>query len=195
MAAITSRELFNIQLLGREGSYSQIAVVVSTAAIFVILAIMSTFPRLTTWAKHLWLKHGGSVSTSSRCEQLTGIGFPSYPIEDYVGDGALQLHQWQHHTGLCCLTCCRAWQCWADTDIRRGYVYGVTLWYNTLDLPALIIQTRSHTLTKYRPRFSLLCSPDIGWNLITSDLNFHLLPFTSIQWAVTPRNDSFVVWT
>jgi hypothetical protein len=40
-------------LSGRSGSYSQIADVVSTAAIFVIWLITSIFPRLTTCPRHL----------------------------------------------------------------------------------------------------------------------------------------------
>ena|SRR5882724_5006888 len=47
-AAITSREPFNTQLSGRDGSYSQIAVAISMAAIFVICVITSTSARLTT---------------------------------------------------------------------------------------------------------------------------------------------------
>jgi hypothetical protein len=66
---------------------------------------------------------------------------------------------------------------------------------HTFDLVALIIQTHSQTPTKYRPRFPLLCSPDTGQNPITSALNFHFPSFTLIQWAVTLRNDAFVVST
>lgn len=48
MAAMTSNEPFNTWLSNSEGSYSQMAVVVSTAAILVIRAITLTFPRLMT---------------------------------------------------------------------------------------------------------------------------------------------------
>ena len=48
IAAITSKEPFSTRLSGREGSYSQMAVDVSTAAIFVIWVITSTSARLTT---------------------------------------------------------------------------------------------------------------------------------------------------
>ena len=53
IAATTSSELLSIWLSGREGSYSQMAVVVSTAAIFVMRSITATFARLTTWLRHL----------------------------------------------------------------------------------------------------------------------------------------------
>ena len=56
-----------------------------------------------------------------------------------------------------------------------------------------IIPTRSSNPTAYLPRFSPLWAPDKALNPITSDLIFHLFPFTSIQWAVIPRNAIFVV--
>ena len=48
MAAITSNEPFSTRLSGRDGSYSQMAVEVSTAASFVMWFITSTSARLTT---------------------------------------------------------------------------------------------------------------------------------------------------
>ena len=65
----------------------------------------------------------------------------------------------------------------------------------TLDRCALTIPTRSHTSTKYRPRFAPLCSPDTPRNPITSARNFHFPSITSIQWPVTPRNEALVVST
>ena len=53
IAAITSSEPPRTQLSGRVGSYSQIAVAFSTAAIFVMFCITSTLPRLTTCPRHL----------------------------------------------------------------------------------------------------------------------------------------------
>src|SRR5271156_5545321 len=53
MAAITSSEPPRTRLSSRVGSYSQIAVAFSTAAIFVIWPITSTFPRFTTCPRHL----------------------------------------------------------------------------------------------------------------------------------------------
>ena len=53
IAAMTSSDPPRIRLSGRSGSYSQIADVVSTAAIFVIWLITSIFPRLTTCPRHL----------------------------------------------------------------------------------------------------------------------------------------------
>ena len=66
IAAITSKELFNTRLSGRDGSYSQIAVVVSTAAIFVIWAITSTSAKLTTWPKQLCPKSESDNSDQSK---------------------------------------------------------------------------------------------------------------------------------
>ena len=54
IAAITSNEPFSTRLSGRDGSYSQMAVDVSTAAIFVIWVITSTSARLRTWPKQLF---------------------------------------------------------------------------------------------------------------------------------------------
>ena len=56
IAAITSSELPRTQLSSQVGSYSQMVVAFSTAAIFVIWPIMSTFPRLMTCPKQLQLK-------------------------------------------------------------------------------------------------------------------------------------------
>ena len=53
MAAITSRDPPKTRLPGRLGSYSQMAVAFSTAAIFVMWPIMSTLPRLMTCARKL----------------------------------------------------------------------------------------------------------------------------------------------
>src|ERR1700710_6002 len=53
MAAITSRDPLSTRFSGRDGSYSQMAWVVSTAAIFVIFAMKSTFARFITCAIHL----------------------------------------------------------------------------------------------------------------------------------------------
>ena len=50
-AAITSKEFPSIQLSGSIGSYSQIAVVVSTLAILVIIVITSVIPKLMTCAE------------------------------------------------------------------------------------------------------------------------------------------------
>jgi len=54
IAAITSREPPKTRLSSRVGSYSQIAVAFLTAAIFVMRAITSMFPRLTMCPKQLW---------------------------------------------------------------------------------------------------------------------------------------------
>ena len=53
IAATTSSEPLSIWLSGREGSYFQMAVVISTAAIFIMRSITATFARLTTWPRHL----------------------------------------------------------------------------------------------------------------------------------------------
>ena len=62
-----------------------------------------------------------------------------------------------------------------------------------LDLFSSIIPTQSSNPTMYLPKFSPVCAPDKALNPITSDLYFHSCPFTSIQWAVIPRNPIFVM--
>jgi len=52
-AVMTSRFPPSMQLLGKFGLYSQIAVVVSMVAIFMIWPMTATFDRLTTWLRHL----------------------------------------------------------------------------------------------------------------------------------------------
>ena len=53
MAAITSSDPPKTRLSSRDGSYSQMAVAFSTAAIFVICFMTLMFLRLTTWPKQL----------------------------------------------------------------------------------------------------------------------------------------------
>ena len=64
---------------------------------------------------------------------------------------------------------------------------------HAFDVFLLIIPTRSNNPTAYLPRFSPLCAPDIALNPIISLRIFHFPSFTSIQWAVIPRNPIFVV--
>lgn len=52
-AAMESSEPLTMRLLGSNGSYSQMAVVVSTTANLVMWDITSTVARLMTWARHL----------------------------------------------------------------------------------------------------------------------------------------------
>ena len=47
--------------------------------------------------------------------------------------------------------------------------------------------------TVYQPRFHPLWSPDTGWNPTTLKQRFHFPYFTSIQLAVIPRNNAFVL--
>ena len=101
------------------------------------------------------------------------------------------------------LTCC--YVVWGIIKCDGVKLLSVTRWLVTLlivtwnvftfDHCALTIPTRSHTPRKYQPRFALLCSPEIPRNPTTSARNFHFPFFTLIQWAVTPRNEAFVVLT
>jgi hypothetical protein len=92
----------------------------------------------------------------------------------------------------CCLTRCRGSVCRAENWCDH-VTYQQTIGSRTFDSPALQIPTRSHKPTKYRPRFQPLCSPDTPWNPTTSERKLHFPFFTSIQWAVIPRNDAFVL--
>lgn len=53
IVAMASKPPFEIRLEGRAGSYSQIAVFVSTADIFVMCDMTSIVAKLTTCARHL----------------------------------------------------------------------------------------------------------------------------------------------
>ena len=64
---------------------------------------------------------------------------------------------------------------------------------HAFDIFLLIIPTRSNNPTAYLPRFFPLCAPDIALKPIISLRIFHFPSFTSIQWAVIPRNPIFVV--
>ena len=56
-----------------------------------------------------------------------------------------------------------------------------------------MIPTRSSNPTVYLPRLSPLWAPDKALNPITAAHIFHFPSFTSIQCAVNPRNDIFIV--
>lgn len=56
-----------------------------------------------------------------------------------------------------------------------------------------MIPTRSNNPTAYLPRFSPVCAPDMALKPIISLRIFHFPSFTSIQWAVIPRNPILVV--
>jgi len=121
-----------------------------------------------------------------------GVDFPCYPIEAFISGGVPQLS----HMSLCCLMCYQGWP-WQAVDkvfkldklinchIRTHYLwlFGIN---NSNSL------THAHEVPA---RFAPLWSPKIPWNPITSACNFHLPSFTSIQWAVIPRNEAFVVST
>jgi hypothetical protein len=53
MAEITSKAPPSTRFPSSEGSYSQIAVTVSTAANLVIWDMKATIPKLMTWVRHL----------------------------------------------------------------------------------------------------------------------------------------------
>jgi hypothetical protein len=54
------------------------------------------------------------------------------------------------------------------------------------------IPTCSHKPTMYLPRCTPLWAPEMLQNAITCEHRFHLFFLTSIQCAVSPRNDAFV---
>ena len=112
MVVITSRPPPNTRLLGSEGSYSQMAVVVSMAVSFVIWNMISTLARLTMCSRHL--------NNSQPMQQvlltytaLTAVGFRMHARWATGKSGAVT----QLCRRRCCLmTCyltswCRAWSC------------------------------------------------------------------------------------
>jgi hypothetical protein len=92
IAAITSREPPKTRLSSRVGSYSHIAVAFSTAAIFVICSITSTFPRLMTCPKQLASKWGKVSRRNSKINsKLTVTVIRCYSTLEDRGDyGYLQ---------------------------------------------------------------------------------------------------------
>ena len=95
----------------------------------------------------------------------------------------------------CCLRCYWAWQCTAKNlgcdSVTNNNQFRVEVL--TFNLPMLQIPTWSHNPTKYHPRFQPLCSPEIPWNLTTFECKLHFPLITSIQWAVIPRYNTFVL--
>jgi len=89
IAMVTSKEPFSTRLSGSDGSYSQIVVAVSTAAILVIWVITSTSARLTTWPKQL---HSALEANSWKFEEnLTEVDSCLQTTrEDFVVCGSLQ---------------------------------------------------------------------------------------------------------
>jgi hypothetical protein len=63
----------------------------------------------------------------------------------------------------------------------------------TFEPSALQIPIRSQRPMKYRPKFTPPWSPEIPWKPTTSVRIFHFLFFTSIQWAVIPKNEALVL--
>ena len=64
---------------------------------------------------------------------------------------------------------------------------------STLDVLSEQIPTRLNEPIRYRAKFKPLWLPETKCNPITSDHICHLLSTTSIQCAVMPRNDAFVL--
>ena len=190
MGAITSNKPPKTRLSSRVGSYSQIAVAFSTAAIFVTRFIMLTFPRLTTCPKHLMLNEENlrRQTWSVKINKLTVIVIvPYFILEDLGGNEWLELL----HRSCRCYWYCQALLYKAAKTGSTTTIVDTT--NHTFNWSLLIIPTRSNNPTACLPKFSLLCSPDISLNPITSARNFHFLSFTSIQWAVIPINPILVV--
>ena len=189
IAAITSRDPPSTRLFGNSGSYSQIALVFSMTAIFVMCPITATFARFTTCSRHL--SHGKQNITDKIYVDLRELVLLSFPLE--VAAVMLLFY---------CLTASHiVWGVVKSYSLKLygeslsiiSYLISKTKPYRTFDSFLLIIPTRSQSPTKYRPKFPPLCSPEIGWKPTTSERNFHFVSFTSIQCAIIPRNDPFVL--
>ena len=57
----------------------------------------------------------------------------------------------------------------------------------------LQIPIQSHSPIKYHPKFSPPWSPEMAWKPTTSAHIFHFPFLTSIQWAVIPKKEAFVL--
>lgn len=158
MAATTLREPPKMRLLVEVESYSQMAVAVSTAVIFVICFITSMLPRLTMCARQLLADFKyGNKTTQREKEAHTVIVVHRYSSQ---GPGGCGWSQWFCRS-CCCFQCylvlpCtakhmnmkREWESW-DWILNRSSLL-------TLDSLLFIIPTRSSSPTTYLPRFSLL---------------------------------------
>ena len=190
IAAITSREPPRTRLSSRVGSYSQIAVAFSTATIFVMWDITSTFPRLTMWPRQLQ-ENLNSIFHFKKKLKHTAIAVRRYSIRDLDEHVYFRLSCTSYYCYQCYLKSqCKARHRHYEIYSNHGDESTSQL---TFDPFLSIIPTRSSNPTVYLPRFSPSCAPDKALNPITEFLIFHFPSFTSIQCAVTPWNPIFVV--
>ena len=96
-AAITSKERPRMRLVSSDGSYSQMAVAVSMAAILVMCPMTVMFPMLTTCSKQL----KQNVSRQEiRNEKLTVIASHRHPIAVLFEAAGIRPFR---HSSCCCL--------------------------------------------------------------------------------------------
>lgn len=111
IAMIMSSEPPRMRLSSSEGSYSQMAIMFSTTAIFVIYDMTSTLPRLTTWAKQLRQESGSGEKLIKVTH--TVIVFHCCPtLEDHSSHVYPQFLDKSCYYYLCCpmLLCRAAWE-------------------------------------------------------------------------------------
>ena len=162
--------------------YFQIAAAFSTAAIFVIWDITSTFPRLTTCPRKLqiikWciLRSEKNQTHSNCCLSLFNLRPQWMWISLIVLHVILLLP-------VLSKVAVYSW------DPVRHHCEKIA---KSTDLQFLF-PTHSSNPTMYLPRFWPSCTSDKALNLITAPLIFHFPSFTSIQCTVTPWNPIFII--
>ena len=194
-AAITSNAPPSTQLSGKLGSYSHIALVVSTVAILVMWLMKATFVRLITWAKHLW--NGGECPLglwdNFRLTEVDSHQWTTLEVNDTCG------HSQSSCRSCCCLRHYWGWQCITGNILLSDCLsYRWTVCGNfALEVFVLVMSTRSKSPTTYISRFSPSCPPEMHLNPTMADrivqLPVQLQSGSSIQWAVMPRNPLLIV--
>ena len=189
IATTTSRDPPSTQLFGNLGSYSQIVFVFSMTVIFVMCPITATFARFMTCSRHL--SHGKQNISDKKYVDLQELVLLSFPSEVAVVMLLLYCLTANHIVwGIIKSYCLKLY---SESLSIISYLISMTKPNCTFNSFLLIIPMWSQSPMKYHPKFPLLCSPEISWKPMTSEHNFHFMSFTSIQCAIIPRNDPFVL--
>ena len=187
MATTTSSDPPRTRLPCNSGSYSQMALAFSMMAILVMWVITATLARFTTCLRHLNTMLSSTIDYPHELD-LWELVLNDIPLQ--LSADMLLLYCFTASVVIWRVVECYCLQLQAElVDLIE---HSLTIIGCTFELPLFIISTWSQRPTKYFPRFSPLCSPEIGWNPTTSAHNFHLSSLTSIQWAVIPRNAPFL---
>jgi len=188
MAATTSSDPPRTRLPGNSGSYSQMALAFSMMAILVMWVITVTLTRFMTCLRHLNTMLSCTIDYPQELD-LWELVLDGIPLQ--LSAGMLLLYCFAASIVIWCIVEYYCLQ--LQAELADLIEHNLTIIGCTFELPLFIIPTWSQRPTKYFPRFSPLCSSEIGWNPTTSACNFHLSSLTLIQWVVMPRNPPLVL--